>query len=53
MLYHILITLLSLASIASSTIPTLYLVGDGTMSKYRNEDPAKGYVAPMRPCVNQ
>ena len=52
MLYYILTTLLSLASIASA-IPTLYLVGDGTMADYSDEDRVKGYVAPLRPCVHQ
>ena len=53
MLYHILTTLLSLASIASATdIPKLYLVGDGTMADWGANYPVKGYVAPMRACVN-
>ena len=56
MFYHTLTTLLSLASIvsAASETPTLYLVGDGTMANLGdNLNPILGYVAPIRPCVNQ
>ena len=52
MLYHILTTLLSLASIASA-IPTLYLVGCATMADWSDKNVTHGYVVPMRPFFNQ